>query len=134
MKTDEKKLEEIPIVRNFPKLFPNDLSGLPFAREVEFCIDLTPGAMPMARLPCRLAPSKISKERMAVDCTSWIGSGFHQRAMYVSKCLMCSKIKAEHQRPSGFLQQPEIPKWKWEKITMDLGIKLPKSSGGYDTI
>ncbi|GJY14390.1 putative reverse transcriptase domain-containing protein [Tanacetum coccineum] len=33
-------------------------------------------------------------------------------ALYVSKCLTCSKIKAEHQRPSGLLQQPEIPKWK----------------------
>ncbi|GJU53024.1 putative reverse transcriptase domain-containing protein [Tanacetum coccineum] len=41
-------------------------------------------------------------------------------AEYVSKCLTCSKIKAEHQKPSGLLQQPEIPEWKWEKITMDL--------------
>ncbi|GJV24263.1 putative reverse transcriptase domain-containing protein [Tanacetum coccineum] len=39
-------------------------------------------------------------------------------AEYVSRCLTCSKIKAEHQKPSGFLQQPEIPEWKWEKITM----------------
>nr|GEX29462.1 putative reverse transcriptase domain-containing protein [Tanacetum cinerariifolium] len=49
-------------------------------------------------------------------------------AEYVSKCLTCSKIKAEHQKPSGLLQQPEIPEWKWEKITMDLVTKLPKSS------
>ncbi|GJX20868.1 putative reverse transcriptase domain-containing protein [Tanacetum coccineum] len=40
-------------------------------------------------------------------------------AEYVSRCLTCSNIKAEHQKPSGFLQQPEIPEWKWEKITMD---------------
>ncbi|GJS20708.1 putative reverse transcriptase domain-containing protein [Tanacetum coccineum] len=53
---------------------------------------------------------------------------------YVSKCLTCSKIKAEHQKPSGFLQQPEIPEWKWEKITMDFVTKLPKSSSGHDTI
>ncbi|GJZ98964.1 putative reverse transcriptase domain-containing protein, partial [Tanacetum coccineum] len=33
-------------------------------------------------------------------------------ATYVSKCLTCSKVKAEHQRPSGLLQQPEIPEWK----------------------
>ncbi|GKA30796.1 hypothetical protein Tco_0717101 [Tanacetum coccineum] len=38
---------------------------------------------------------------------------------YVSKCLTCAKVKAEHQKPSGLLQQPEIPEWKWEKITMD---------------
>ncbi|GJV73482.1 putative reverse transcriptase domain-containing protein [Tanacetum coccineum] len=55
-------------------------------------------------------------------------------AEYVSRCLTCSKIKAEHQKPSGFLQQPEIPEWKWEKITMDFITKLPKSSSGHDTI
>ncbi|GKA76421.1 putative reverse transcriptase domain-containing protein [Tanacetum coccineum] len=55
-------------------------------------------------------------------------------AEYVSRCLTCSKIKAEHQKPSGFLQQPEIPEWKWEKLTMDFITKLPKSSSGYDTI
>ncbi|GJU02947.1 putative reverse transcriptase domain-containing protein [Tanacetum coccineum] len=49
-------------------------------------------------------------------------------AEYVSKCLTCSKIKAEHQKPSGLLQQPEIPEWKWEKITMDLVTKFPRSS------
>ncbi|GJW42303.1 putative reverse transcriptase domain-containing protein, partial [Tanacetum coccineum] len=41
-------------------------------------------------------------------------------AEYVSKCLTCLKVKAEHQRPSGLLQQPEIPVWKWEGIAMDL--------------
>nr|GEX83809.1 putative reverse transcriptase domain-containing protein [Tanacetum cinerariifolium] len=55
-------------------------------------------------------------------------------AEYVSKCLTCSKIKAEHQKPSGLLQQPEIPEWKWEKITMDLVTKLPKSSSRHDAI
>ncbi|GJX03166.1 putative reverse transcriptase domain-containing protein [Tanacetum coccineum] len=55
-------------------------------------------------------------------------------AEYVSKCLTCSKIKAEHQKPSGLLHQPEIPEWKWEKITMDLVTKLPKSSSGYDAM
>ncbi|GJV39805.1 putative reverse transcriptase domain-containing protein, partial [Tanacetum coccineum] len=53
---------------------------------------------------------------------------------YVSKCLTCSKIKAEHQKPSGLHQQPEIPEWKWEKITMKLVTKLPKRSSGYDAI
>nr|GFB00234.1 putative reverse transcriptase domain-containing protein [Tanacetum cinerariifolium] len=48
-------------------------------------------------------------------------------AIYVSKCLTCSKVKAEHQRPSGLLQQPEIPEWKWDKITMDIITKLPST-------
>ncbi|GJW33237.1 putative reverse transcriptase domain-containing protein [Tanacetum coccineum] len=55
-------------------------------------------------------------------------------ATYVSKCLTCSKVKAEHQRPLGLLQQPEIPEWKWDKITMDFITKLPRLRSGYDTI
>nr|GEU86548.1 reverse transcriptase domain-containing protein [Tanacetum cinerariifolium] len=55
-------------------------------------------------------------------------------AAYVSKCLTCAKVKAEHQRPSGLLVQPKIPEWKWDNITMDFFTKLPKSSQGYDTI
>ncbi|GJR20509.1 putative reverse transcriptase domain-containing protein [Tanacetum coccineum] len=55
-------------------------------------------------------------------------------ATYVSKCLTYAKVKAEHQKPSGLLVQPEIPQWKWEKITMDFVTKLPKTSNGHDTI
>ncbi|GKB19649.1 putative reverse transcriptase domain-containing protein [Tanacetum coccineum] len=55
-------------------------------------------------------------------------------ATYVRKCLTCAKVKAEHQRPSGLLVEPEIPQWKWDNITMDFVTKLPKSSQGYDTI
>ncbi|GJX82065.1 putative reverse transcriptase domain-containing protein [Tanacetum coccineum] len=55
-------------------------------------------------------------------------------ATYVSKCLTCAKVKAEHQRPSGLLVQPDIPQWKWDNITMDFITNLPKSSQGYDTI
>ncbi|GKC18509.1 putative reverse transcriptase domain-containing protein [Tanacetum coccineum] len=55
-------------------------------------------------------------------------------ATYVSKCLACAKVKAKHQKPSGLLQQPEIPKWKWEKITMDFISGLPRTPNGYDTI
>nr|GEV16542.1 putative reverse transcriptase domain-containing protein [Tanacetum cinerariifolium] len=55
-------------------------------------------------------------------------------ATYVSKCLTCAKVKAEHQKPSGLLVQPKIPEWKWDNITMDFVTKLPKSSQGYDTI
>ncbi|GJW91560.1 putative reverse transcriptase domain-containing protein [Tanacetum coccineum] len=54
--------------------------------------------------------------------------------VYVSKCLTCLKVKAEHQRPSGLLQQPEIPVWKWEGITMDFITKLPRTSSRHDTI
>ncbi|GJS62780.1 putative reverse transcriptase domain-containing protein [Tanacetum coccineum] len=55
-------------------------------------------------------------------------------ATYVSKCLNYAKVKAEHQRPSGLLVQPDIPQWKWDNFTMDFVTKLPKSLQGYDTI
>ncbi|GJS54393.1 retrotransposon protein, putative, ty3-gypsy subclass [Tanacetum coccineum] len=55
-------------------------------------------------------------------------------ALYVSKCLTCSKVKAEHQKSSGLLQQPEIPEWKWERIAMDFITKLPRTSSGHDSI
>ncbi|GJZ95450.1 putative reverse transcriptase domain-containing protein [Tanacetum coccineum] len=55
-------------------------------------------------------------------------------ATYVRKCLTCARVKAEHQRPSGLLVQPEIPQWKWDNITMDFVTKIPKSSQGYNTI
>nr|GFB29921.1 putative reverse transcriptase domain-containing protein [Tanacetum cinerariifolium] len=51
-----------------------------------------------------------------------------------SKCLTCSKVKAEHQNPSGLLQQPKIPEWKWENITMDFINKLPRTRSGHDSI
>nr|GEZ85679.1 putative reverse transcriptase domain-containing protein [Tanacetum cinerariifolium] len=55
-------------------------------------------------------------------------------ATYVSKCLTCAKVKAEHQRPLGLLVQPAIPVCKWDNITMDFITKIPKSSQGFDTI
>ncbi|GKA04467.1 hypothetical protein Tco_0683587 [Tanacetum coccineum] len=55
-------------------------------------------------------------------------------ATYVSKCLTCAKVKAEHLKPSGLLVQPDLPEWKWEKITMDFITKLPKTAAGFDTI
>ncbi|GJQ97209.1 putative reverse transcriptase domain-containing protein [Tanacetum coccineum] len=55
-------------------------------------------------------------------------------ATYVSKCLTCANVKAKHQRPSGLLVQPDIPEWKWEKITMYFIAKLPKMAAEFDSI
>ncbi|KAJ0600344.1 putative nucleotidyltransferase, Ribonuclease H [Helianthus annuus] len=55
-------------------------------------------------------------------------------ATYVSKCSTCARVKVEYQKPSGPLQQPEIPKWKWEQISMDFVTGLPRSQRGNDTI
>ncbi|GKA71364.1 putative reverse transcriptase domain-containing protein [Tanacetum coccineum] len=60
-KSDEKRLEDIPVVKEFPDIFPEDLPGLPPVRQVEFQIDLIPGAAPVARTPYRLAPSEMQE-------------------------------------------------------------------------
>ncbi|GJX60164.1 putative reverse transcriptase domain-containing protein [Tanacetum coccineum] len=204
----EPKMNEIPIVREFSDVFPEDLSGLPPQRQVEFRIELVAGAAPVARSPYRLAPSKMQelsgqlqelqdkgfirpshspwgapvlfvkkkdgsfpnvvadalsrKERVKPKCV-WamamnIQSGVkgmilaaqerircimtfkictggrEDIATYVSECLTCAKVKDEHQRPSGLLQKPEIPEWKWESITMDFITKLPRTRNGHDAI
>ncbi|GKC08407.1 putative reverse transcriptase domain-containing protein [Tanacetum coccineum] len=60
-KSEEKRLEDVPIVRDFPEVFPEDLPGLPPMRQVEFQIDLVLGAAPVARAPYRLAPSELQE-------------------------------------------------------------------------
>nr|GEY84963.1 putative reverse transcriptase domain-containing protein [Tanacetum cinerariifolium] len=60
-KSEEKRLEDVSIVREFSKVFPEDLPGLPPARQVKFEIDLVPGAAPVARAPYRLAPAEMQE-------------------------------------------------------------------------
>ncbi|GJZ10212.1 reverse transcriptase domain-containing protein [Tanacetum coccineum] len=60
-KTEEHKLKDIVVVRNFPKIFLDDLSGLPPSRELKFYIELIPGAMSVAKSPYRLAPSEMEE-------------------------------------------------------------------------
>ena len=55
-------------------------------------------------------------------------------AEWVSKCLTCQKVKAEHQKPSGLLQPLEIPEWKWEQIAMDFVVGLPLTQSKCDAI
>ncbi|GJS97414.1 putative reverse transcriptase domain-containing protein [Tanacetum coccineum] len=52
-------------------------------------------------------------------------------ALYVGKCLNYAKVKAEYQKSSGLLQQPEILVWKWEWISMDFVTKLPRTARGH---
>ncbi|GKA20223.1 putative reverse transcriptase domain-containing protein [Tanacetum coccineum] len=76
-KSEKKRLEDIPIVQDFLEVFPEDLSGLPATRQVEFQIDLIHGAAPVARAPYRLAPYEM-KEFLVCQKEGWIFSNVHQ--------------------------------------------------------
>ena len=53
---------------------------------------------------------------------------------FVTKCMVCQRVKAEHQFPSGFLQPIIIPKWKWDRITMDFVVGLPLTGRRHDSV
>ncbi|XP_061337897.1 uncharacterized protein LOC133284810 [Gastrolobium bilobum] len=53
---------------------------------------------------------------------------------YVRKCMVCQKVKIEHQRPAGTLQPLNIPEWKWQSISMNFVTGLPRTQAGYDAI
>jgi len=55
-------------------------------------------------------------------------------AKFISKCLVCQQVKAEHQRTAGLLQPLPIPEWKWERITIDFVTALRRSSKGHNAI
>nr|GEW48303.1 putative reverse transcriptase domain-containing protein [Tanacetum cinerariifolium] len=70
----EKRLEDVPVIRDFPKVFPDDFSGLPPPRQVEFKIDLVPKAAPIARAPYRLTPSEMKE--LSVQLQELLEEGF----------------------------------------------------------
>src|SRR4029450_2465088 len=55
-------------------------------------------------------------------------------ARFVSRCLTCQQVKAEHQRPAGLLQPLEVAMWKWEHVTMDFVTGLPRTRKGNDAV
>ncbi|GJS38049.1 putative reverse transcriptase domain-containing protein [Tanacetum coccineum] len=226
----EKRLEDVPVIRDFPEVFPEELPGLPPPRKVEFRIDLIPGAAPVARAPYRLASSEmkeLSKQLQElsekelnkltiknryplprIDDLFDQLQGFsgldtryghyefqvmpfgltnapavfmdlmNRKANVVADALsrkikepirVCALVVTVHNNlpeqirnaqveackeenigaegfrgegepfkvrsdELGLLQQPKIPVWKWERITMDFITKLPRTPSGYDSI
>jgi transposase InsO family protein len=63
----------------------------------------------------------------------WLGMK-KEVAYFISKCLECQKVKAEHRHPAGLLQPFPIPEWKWEVVTMEFITKLPRTSKQHDSI
>ncbi|GJS53514.1 putative nucleotidyltransferase, ribonuclease H [Tanacetum coccineum] len=127
---------------------PKDIGSM--LKKLETCIDGTLCLDNRSWLPCygdtrslNMHESHKSKYSIHPGCDKmyhdmkmlyWWPNMKADLATYVSKCLTCAKVKAEHQRPSGLLVQPDIPEWKWEKITMDFITKQPKMAAGFDSI
>ncbi|GKB09746.1 putative reverse transcriptase domain-containing protein [Tanacetum coccineum] len=90
-KSEEKRLEDVPIVRDFPEVFLEDLSGIPPARQVEFQVDLVSGAAPVAWAPYRLAPSEIKRTGGTTSRT--IQQGIYKTQLFTlgSPGLVCQK-------------------------------------------
>ena len=72
--SEKKRVEDIPVVRDYPEVFHGELPGLPPIRQVEFHIDLIPGAAPVAKAPCRLAPSEI--QELSIQLQELMEKGF----------------------------------------------------------
>ncbi|WRX21059.1 Reverse transcriptase domain - like 10 [Theobroma cacao] len=64
----------------------------------------------------------------------WWPSMKRDIAEFVAKCLTCQQIKAKHQKPSGTLHPLPILEWKWEHVTMDFVLGLPRTQSGKDAI
>ncbi|GJY56023.1 putative reverse transcriptase domain-containing protein [Tanacetum coccineum] len=73
-KLKEKRMKDVPVIRDFPEVFPEELPGLPPPRQVEFRIDLVPGAAPVARAPYRLAPSEMKE--LSIQLKELLEKGF----------------------------------------------------------
>ncbi|GKG29378.1 hypothetical protein Tco_0416743, partial [Tanacetum coccineum] len=82
-KSDEKRLKDIPVVREFLEVFPEDLPGLPPVRQVEFQINLIPGTAPVAQAPYRLAPSEM--QELSNQLQELADRGFIRPSTYLSK-------------------------------------------------
>ncbi|XP_071714509.1 uncharacterized protein [Rutidosis leptorrhynchoides] len=80
MESEKKRLEDVPVVKDFPGVFPEDLPGLPPHRQVEFQIDLISGAAPVARPPYRLAPSEL--QELSNQLQELLDKGFIRPSSY----------------------------------------------------
>ncbi|CAH9076112.1 unnamed protein product [Cuscuta epithymum] len=101
----------IPNVEEFKKKILKEAHGTPFA--------MHPG---------------VTKMYSDLKQSFWWKGMKKDVAKFVQSCLTCQQIKVEHQRPGGELQPIQIPEWKWEDISMDFIVGLPKTTGGFDGI
>ncbi|XP_071712724.1 uncharacterized protein [Rutidosis leptorrhynchoides] len=85
---EEKCIEDVPVVRDFPEVFLEEIPGLPPHRQVEFQIDLTPDAAPIAKAPYRLAPSEMKE--ISNQLQELLEKGAKSRFVFVCACFVFS--------------------------------------------
>ncbi|GJZ15148.1 putative reverse transcriptase domain-containing protein [Tanacetum coccineum] len=107
-KSEEKRLEDVQIVRDFPKVFPEDLPGIPPTRQVEFQINLIPGAAPVARAPYRLTPSKMKE--LSDQLQELFNKGSIRPVPHLGEFRSClSKRRMDHSvMPFGLTNAPSV--------------------------
>nr|GEZ16074.1 retrotransposon protein, putative, Ty3-gypsy subclass [Tanacetum cinerariifolium] len=131
MKVDELKPKDIPVVRNLPSVFPEDVSGLPSSLEVKFRTDLVPRAILVAKsihhydCEIRYNPCKVNVVADSLSRKEWMKP---RRVRALSMTIHFS-IKARILEA-----QNKASKDKWEKNTMDFITKLPRTNSRHDAI
>ena len=83
--------------------------------------------------PFAIHPGSTKKYR-DLKMSFWWSGMKRDVSEFVTKCLVCQRVKAEHQVPSGLLQPIRIPEWKWDRITMDFVVGLPLTGRRHDSV
>nr|GEZ75936.1 putative reverse transcriptase domain-containing protein [Tanacetum cinerariifolium] len=104
-KSEGKRLKDVPIVRDFPEVFPEDFLGISPARQVEFQIDLVPGDAPVARAPYRLAPSEMKELTKQLQELS--DKGFIKPRLHPGELTWCT-VFTDHKSLQHILDQKEL--------------------------
>ncbi|GKE01634.1 hypothetical protein Tco_1389617, partial [Tanacetum coccineum] len=125
-KSKEKRLEDVPIVWDFPDAFPEDFPGLPLTRQVEFQIDLIPGVAPVARAPYRLEPSEMKE--------------FSEQLKELSDKGFIRPSSSPWGAPVLFVKKKDrsfrmcIDYWEFNKLTMKNRYPLPRINDLFDQL
>nr|GEZ79418.1 putative reverse transcriptase domain-containing protein [Tanacetum cinerariifolium] len=123
-KSNEKRLEDIPVVREFTEVFLGDLPGLPPVRQVEFQIDLIPGAAPIARAPYKVAPSEM--QELSNQLQELVNQGFIQP----STSPWGAPVLFVKKKDGSFRMY--IDYWELNKLTIKNRYPLPKIDDLFD--
>ncbi|KAF5454476.1 hypothetical protein F2P56_024136 [Juglans regia] len=144
---EELKLEQIPVVSEYPEVFPKDLPRLLPEWEVEFAIELVPSTTPLSKAPYRMATSELVELKELVKLVEEVGN----RGKYdfsISEdgvlrfrgrfCVLANeelkRVKEKHQGLAGLLQPFQILEWKWEHISLDFVTSLKRTLCRQDAI